>query len=200
VEIVEVLDGAKIAALSEPSQEDLRWDLRPRGKARELRVAYLFEAEQFEASGVDLEELSAMIRGAGTRYTVPLARATSELEIVERLDPFIWAKILNEDSSHWWRYEGAKGFLLQKTALIHISNEKLALAAASYKQAVDIWPMLLPCALLGGIQANCGLFADARATYRMCIDRAEELGATEGAETCKEILLGVQEALSELPR
>jgi tetratricopeptide (TPR) repeat protein len=163
-------------------------------------MAHLFEAEQFEASGVDLEELSEMIRKAGARYTVPLERATSELGLVERLDPFTWAKTPLRDSRHWWRYESAKGFLFQKIALVHLSNEKPALAAASYKQAMDIWPMLVPCALMGGMQAACGLFADARATYQMCIDRAEEFGSVEGLETCKEVLLGVQEALSELPR
>lgn len=162
-------------------------------------VAYIFEAEQFEARGVDLEELSNLIRRAGRKYTAPLERAIHELATVEQLDPFTWAKSPNEDAFYWYNYENAKGFVLQKTAFAQLANEKLALAVASLKQAMDFWPALSFCALMGGLQAACGLFTDARAAYQMCIDRAEELGAVESSDDRKEILLGVREGLSDLP-
>jgi len=162
-------------------------------------VAYVFEAEQFEARGQDLEELSNLIRRAGRKYTAPLERATHELAIVEQLDPFSWAKSPNEETFYWYNYENAKGFVLQKTAFAQLANEKLVSAIASLKQAMDFWPALSFCALIAGLQAACGLFSDARVAYQMCIDRAEELGAVESLDDRKEILLGVREGLNGLP-
>jgi tetratricopeptide (TPR) repeat protein len=158
----------------------------------------LYEAEQFEARGVDPEELLRLIRQAGRKYTIPLEYAKSELELVERLDLFTWAKNPVQGSSYWWRYESVKGFLLQKMALVHLSNEKLALAIASYKQANDLWPTLSSVAVMGGLQAACGLIADAKSTYINCIARADEFGATESSEDREQTLREVRQALREL--
>jgi tetratricopeptide (TPR) repeat protein len=163
-------------------------------------VEHLLEAEAFEAGGVDLEELSALIRRAGRRYTGPIDRAASELEIVERADEFTWAKVPIKDSASWFRYESANAALFHKIALVHIANQKLALAIASFKQAMDVWPTLLYGGLIGGLQATCGLVADAKATYEMCIDRIEELGATESSDGREDFLRELRQALRELPR
>src|SRR5713226_6234516 len=82
-----------------------------RKASEQLRKAieHIFEAEQFEGGGVDLEELSAMVRQAGKRYTAAIERAASALELVERLDPFTWAKSPHEGISYWYTYENAKG-------------------------------------------------------------------------------------------
>ena len=168
--------------------------------SRHLREAIgcLLEAEQYEARGVDLEDLSSLIRQAGRKYTIPLERAMSEIEFVERLDPFTWAKSPLEDSPYWWRYESVKGYLFQKMALLHLSNEKLALAIASYKQANDLWPTLSSFAAMGGVQAACGLVADARSTYHACIEHADEFGAVESSEDCEQTLKEVRHAVREL--
>jgi tetratricopeptide (TPR) repeat protein len=163
-----------------------------------LAITYLLEAEQFEARGVMLDELVDMIRQAGRRFTAPLERATSELENVARLDRYAWTRDPVNDTSYWHRYESAKGYLLQKTAFVHLTNEKLALAVATYKQAAEVWPSLSFCAMLAGLQATCGLRAEAIATYRMCIDRAEELGTMESSADEEELLAGVREGLSQL--
>jgi tetratricopeptide (TPR) repeat protein len=163
-----------------------------------LAIACLLDAEQFEARGVMLDELVDMIRRAGRRFTAPLQRATSELENVARLDRYAWIQDPVNDTPYWHRYESAKGHLLRKTALVHLTNEKLAVAAAAYKQAAEVWPSLSFCAMLAGLQAACGLRAEAIATYRMCIDRAEELGAVESSADEEELLAGVREGLGEL--
>ncbi|HEY6764913.1 MAG TPA: hypothetical protein VI386_09080 [Candidatus Sulfotelmatobacter sp.] len=171
--------------------------LRASQHLREAIVG-LLQAEQFEARGVDLEELLSLIRQAGRKYTIPLEQAKSELELVERLDPFTWAKNPVQDSSYWWRFESVKGFLLQKIALVHLSNEKLALAIASYKQANELWPTLSSVAVMGGLQAACGLIADAKSTYSTSIERADELGAAESSEDREQTLREVRQALREL--
>jgi hypothetical protein len=87
---------------------------------------------------------------------------------------------------------------LQKYALLHVSNDKLALAVASYKQANALWPSVTTYGVMGGLQAACGLISDARATYRTCIDRAEEFGSDESSEGRAETLKEVEEALRGL--
>src|SRR5271157_289325 len=158
----------------------------------------LLEAEQFEARGIDLEELSSLIRQAGRKYSMPLEHARSEIEMVERLDPFTWTKSPHQDSSYWWRYESVKGFLFQKMALLHISNEKLALAIANYKQANELWPTWSSFAVMGGLQAACGLVSDARSTYQTCIERADELSAVESSVDSEQMLRDVRQALRGL--
>jgi tetratricopeptide (TPR) repeat protein len=158
-------------------------------------IKYLLEAEQYEAGGVLLDELLDMIRRAGRRYTGALERATSELEYVERLDHYAWGQ---SPASNWWRHESAKAMLLEKTALVHLTNEKLALAIAAYKQANEIWPMVRSYGVMGGLQAACGLKADAAATYRTCIDRAEAFGAVESSNDSEEILAEIRQALNGL--
>jgi tetratricopeptide (TPR) repeat protein len=168
--------------------------------SQHLREAILglYEAEQFEARGVDLEELSSLIRQAGRKYTIPLEHAKSELELVERLDPFTWAKNPVQGSSYWWRYESVRGFLFQKMALVNLSNEKIALAIANYKQANELWPTLSSFAVMGGLQATCGLVSDAKSTYQACIERADVLSAVESSEDSEQMLRDVRQALREL--
>jgi hypothetical protein len=156
------------------------------------------QAEEYESRDIEMEELCALIQRAGRSYTAPIEHAASELELVERLDPFTWAKPSRGDSCHWHRYESAKGFLFQKKALMYLASDKLALAIASYKQALDLWPTLSSCAVMGGLQAACGLVSDAKATFQMCIGRADELGAVESKEDRKQIVSEVRVALNEL--
>ena len=144
-------------------------------------IKYIAEAEQFEAP-VGLDELVDMIKRAGRRYTDAVARAGAELEQMNRLDPYAWSQSPVSDSPYWWRYESANGFLSQKKGLAHLTAEKLALATAAYKQANEFWPTLSSYAVMGGLQLLCGLNADAAATYRMCIDRAEAFGALESSD------------------
>jgi hypothetical protein len=54
--------------------------------------------------------------------------------------------------------------------------------------------------MIAGLQAACGLVADARMTYQMCIDRADELAADESSEDREEALREIRQALSELSR
>jgi hypothetical protein len=158
----------------------------------------MIEAEQFTDGGQDFVELSDMIQRAGRRYTDPIQQAAANLEAVERLDPFIWAKCPTRDSYFWCRYELAKSLLLQKYALLHISKDKVALAVASYKQANALWPSVTTYGVMGGLQAACGLVSDAKATYRTCIDRAEEFGSDESSEARGETLKEIEQALRAL--
>jgi hypothetical protein len=87
---------------------------------------------------------------------------------------------------------------LQKYALLHVSNDKLALAVASYKQANALWPSVTTYGVMGGLQAACGLISDAKATYRTCIDRVEEFGADESPEARAETLKEIEQALNGL--
>ena len=148
-------------------------------------IQYQLEAEQFESNAGGLEELVDGVRRAGRRYTVPLERANTALESMKPLDPFAWARIPIKNSSAWWRYESAKGLLLLKTALVHLSCEKLALAIAACKPA------------LGGLQAICGLKADVRATYSLCLGRAEELAFDQSSSEREQALVEIREALSQ---
>jgi tetratricopeptide (TPR) repeat protein len=161
-------------------------------------VKLMIEAEQFTDGGEDFVEFSSMIQRAGRRYTNPIQQAAASLEVVERLDPFIWAKCPTRDSYFWCRYELAKSLLLQKYALLHVSNDKLALAVASYKQANALWPSVTTYGVMGGLQAACGLISDAKATYRTCIDRVEEFGADESPEARAETLKEIEQALNGL--
>jgi tetratricopeptide (TPR) repeat protein len=172
-----------------------------RNAAEHLKQAvdHLFQAEQFEAADADLDELSTLIQRAGGRYTAPIERAAAELEAVERLDRFTWTQSPHKDSYHWYRYEEVKSLLFLKTALVQMANENLALAIASVKQAMELWPTLSIYALMGGLLATCGLVSDARTTYQVCIDRAEELGSVESTAHCQEILPEIGQALSALP-
>lgn len=94
----------------------------------------------------------------------------------------------------------AKSLLLQKIALLQLSNEKLPLATASYKQAMEIWPTLSITGLIGGLQAACGLNSDARATYRTCICRAEEFAAAELSQDQESMVMEIRAALRQLPQ
>jgi tetratricopeptide (TPR) repeat protein len=161
-------------------------------------IRHIVEAEQFEERGVDLDELVEMIRRAGRRYTDAVARAAAELEQVNRLDPYAWSRSPVSDSSYWYRYESANGFLSQKRALAHLTTEKLALAIAAYKQANDFWPTLSSYTVMGGLQIACGLKADGIATYRACIDRAESFGAMDSSDDRREIVAELRQALREL--
>jgi len=162
-----------------------------------LAIQYLLEAEQFETNDGGLEELVDRVRQAGRRYTVPLERANLALENMKPLDPYAWALVPIKDASTWWRYESAKGLLLLKTSFVHLSGEKLALAVAACKQAMDIWPSLTTGAMLGGLQAICGLKADARATYCLCLSRAEELAFDQSSSDREQALAEIREALSQ---
>lgn len=158
----------------------------------------LIDADKLEIADVDLDELTRVIRRAGRRYTDAVNTAATHLESAERLDTFVWTTYLYEDSPSWCRFEYAKGLLFQKKALIHLTNDKGALAAANYKMANDIWPTRSSFAIMAGLQAACGLVSDATATYRACIDRFEELGAVELAIDRDEFVRQVDLALSEL--
>jgi hypothetical protein len=160
-------------------------------------IQYQLEAEQFETKDVGLDELVDGVRQAGRRYTVPLERANAALEKMKSLDPFAWALVPIKDSSTWWRYESAKGLLLLKTSFVHLSGDKLALAIAACKQAMDVWPSLTTGAMLGGLQAICGLKADARATYSLCLSRAEELAFDQSSSDREQALDEIREALSQ---
>jgi len=177
-----------------PSQED---SLRS-SECLKQAVGFMIEAEQFTDGGQDFVELSSMIQQAGRRYTDPIRQAASNIEVVEKLDPFVWTKCPTRDSYFWCRYELAKSLLLQKYALLHVSNDKVALAVASYKQANALWPSVTTYGVMGGLQAACGLISDARATYRTCIDRAEEFGSDESSEARAETLKEVEQALRGL--
>jgi len=161
-------------------------------------INLILEAEQFEAGGADLEELASLIRRAGRRYADPIERAAAQVEMAERLDPYAWALCSINDFPCWFRLESVKALLLQKSAQLQVSNEKLALAVASLKQANDIWPTLSSHAVMGSLQALCGLTADARQTYRICCERAPELGATESSEERDATLSYIRGALGEL--
>jgi len=160
-------------------------------------IQYQLEAEQFETKDGGLEELVDGVRQAGRRYTVPLERANAALENMKPLDPFAWALVPIKGSSTWWRYESAKGLLLLKTSFVHLSGEKLALAIAACKQAMEVWPSLTTGAMLGGLQAICGLKADARATYSLCLGRAEELAFDQSSSEREQALVEIREALSQ---
>lgn len=161
-------------------------------------VGFMMEAEQITAGGSDFDYYSRMIQHAGRRYTEPLRLATANIEAVEKLDPFVWAKCPTRDSYFWCRYELAKSLLLEKYALWHVSNDKLVLAIASYRQAAALWPSMTTYGVMGGLQAACGLISDAKTTYRTCIDRAEEFGYDESSEARAEAVKEVQQALNGL--
>jgi tetratricopeptide (TPR) repeat protein len=160
-------------------------------------VQYTLVAEQSVARDVETEEHLASIRQAGRKFTALLDDAASELAKAESLDRFTWAKTPGSPSG-WFRYEWIKGMLLIKTAMLHTANGKNTLALLSCKQAMDVWPCLFYCQMIAGLQAACGLVADARMTYQMCIDRADELAADESSEEREEVLREVRQALSEL--
>lgn len=181
-------------SIAVPSQED---SLRS-SECLKQAVRFMIEAEQITAGGSDFDEYSSMIQRAGSRYTEPLRLATANIEAVEKLDPFAWAKCPTRDSSFWCRYELAKSLLLEKYALWHVSNDKLVLAIASYRQATSLWPSMTTYGVMGGLQAACGLIPDAKATYHTCIDRAEEFGYDESSEARAESLREVQQALNGL--
>jgi tetratricopeptide (TPR) repeat protein len=161
-------------------------------------IRQIVEAEQFEERGVGLDVLVEMIKRAGRRYSDAVARAAAELEQVNRLDPYAWARSPVSDSPYWYRYESANGFLSQKRALAHLTTEKLALAIAAYKQANDFWPTLSSYTVMGGLQIACGLKADGIATYRTCIDRAESFGSVDSSDDRREIVAELRQALREL--
>jgi hypothetical protein len=52
--------------------------------------------------------------------------------------------------------------------------------------------------VMGGLQAACGLNADARATYSKCIQYADEIGATDSSESREETLNEIRQALYQL--
>lgn len=159
-------------------------------------VSYLLAAEQFETKG---EDLTDRVRRAGSRYSELLQGALSELRQAELLDMFAWTKAPIGNSERWCRYEWVKAVALQKSAIWQWSNDRLALAVASLKEANELWPSLSFFAVMGGLQAACGLMADARQTYQTCIDRADELAAVESSEESEQTLREVHEALKSLP-
>ncbi len=166
--------------------------------AEHLRSAmsYLLAAEQFETKG---EDLTDRVRRAGSRYSELLQGALSEIRRAESLDMFAWTKAPIGDSERWCRYEWVKAVALQKSAIWQMSNDRLALAAASLKEANELWPTLSFFAVMGGLQSACGLTADARQTYQTCIDRADELTSVESSENSEQTLREVHEALKSLP-
>jgi tetratricopeptide (TPR) repeat protein len=159
-------------------------------------MSYLLAAEQFETRG---EDLTDRVRRAGSRYAELLQRALAELRETESLDMFAWAEVPIGDSERWCRYEWVKALALQKNAIWQWSNDRLALAVASLKEANELWPTLSFLAVMGGLQSACGLTADARQTYQTCIDRADELAAVESSEDSEQTLREVHEALRTLP-
>lgn len=161
-------------------------------------VRHIVEAEQYEAAGVDLDQLADLIRRGGRRYTDAVASAEAELEHMERLDPYAWSRSPVSDSPFWYRYESASGYLWQKKALACLASDKLALAVAAYKQANEFWPTLPSYALMGGLQIACGLKADGMATYKRCIDQVEAFGAVDSSDDRREIVAELRQALHEL--
>jgi tetratricopeptide (TPR) repeat protein len=158
-------------------------------------MSYLLAAEQFEVKG---EDLTDRVRRAGSRYVELVQRALSEVREAEALDAFAWAKAPTP-TEYWCRYEWVKALAMQKSAIWQMSNDRLALAIASLKEANELWPTLSFLAVMGGLQAACGLTADAGHTYQTCIDRADELTAMESSEDSEQILREVHEALNSLP-
>lgn len=158
----------------------------------------LIDADKLEIADVDLDELTMAIRRAGRKYTDAVSTAAAHIESAERLDAFVWTTYIYDDSPSWCRFEYAKGLLYQKKALIHLTKDKSALAAANYKLANDAWPTRSSFAIMAGLQAACGLDSDAKATYRACIDRFEELGSVEPAIDRDEFVRQVDLALSEV--
>lgn len=159
-------------------------------------ISYLLAAEQFEPKG---EDLTDQVRRAGSRYSDLLQGALSELRQAESLDMFAWTKASIGDSEQWYPCEWVKAVAFQKSAIWQMSNDRLALAVASLKEANELWPTLTFLAVMGGLQSACGLAADARQTYQTCIDRADELAAIESSEDSEQTLREVHEALESLP-
>lgn len=51
--------------------------------------------------------------------------------------------------------------------------------------------------MLGGLQAICGLKADASATYTMCLSRVDELAFDQSSSDREQALAEIREALSQ---
>lgn len=168
--------------------------------SKHLRLAWdaMLEAEQFEAGATDLIEIASAVERAGRRYLEPLSRAAALIESVEQLDSAVWADCRTSDSSFWCTLDLAKSMLRLKHAIVYLSQEKLALAVAQYKDANSLWPTIPTYGVMGGLQAACGLNADARATYSKCIQYADEIGATDSSESREETLNEIRQALYQL--
>jgi tetratricopeptide (TPR) repeat protein len=161
-------------------------------------VQALLDAEKFEAEDVDLAELAALVKRSSSQYTELLRCASQELVAIDQLDAFAWARVHINGSKYWFSYDQVRSLLLQKIGLLHLSNDKLPLAIASYKQAMEIWPTLSVYGLIGELQAACGLNSDARITYRECICRAEEFAVAESSQNRESILTEIRVALGHL--
>ena len=82
----------------------------------------------------------------------------------------------------------SQAWALHKSAIWQMSNDRLALAIASLKEATELWQTLSFFALMGGLQSACGLTTDARQTYQTCIHRADELTAVEPSDDSEQML------------
>jgi len=121
----------------------------PRGvRVLRLAVRYQMEAEQFENRDAGLDELGGRCQACRPKSTSSYRRAGLELEKVRQADPFAWTY----DTNCWWRYEAVKAYLLRKTAFVHLSREKLALAIVACKQEMEIWPTLSSGALMAAFR------------------------------------------------
>jgi len=161
-------------------------------------LEHLLEAEEYEFRSGDLDQLVDSLRLAGNSYRSRLSQAAIELDEVKRLDPFTWARVPISDSPRWFRHDHVKGIFLQKMGLLQVSNGQLALGIANYKQAGEVWPMLSAFAVMGELQAACGLTSDAKNTFQACLLRTEELGAVESSEDSEDILRHVRHAITDL--
>jgi hypothetical protein len=166
-------------------------------KHLEQAVRFLVAAEQYEEVAGDLEQNVTSIQRAGTKYINLLNSCATELQLVERLDTFTWAQLRFGESRVWYRFDSARGYLFHKFALFQLANDHWPLALADLKQAIEAWPMLSWCAVLGGLQMAYELDSEAKNTYRMCIERAHELTPLESSDACEEILREVRQALHQ---
>lgn len=158
----------------------------------------LIEADKLETGDVELSELLSVIRGAGEKYVDLVNSAATHIDAAEQLDAFVWSTNAYHDHPSWYRLECVKGFLFQKKALINLTNDRLAVAAANYKMANDVWPMLSAFLAMAELQESCGLVSDAKASYRVCVDRFEELTAVESAPDHDEFQRQIDSAISAL--
>lgn len=151
-----------------------------------------------EAGAADLVEIASAVERVGRRYLEPLSRAAALIDSAEQLDPAVWADCETSDSSFWCPLDLVKSMFRLKHAIVYISQEKLALAVARYKDANSLWPTISTYGVMGGLQVACGLNTDARATYSTCIQYAEEIGATESSESREGTLNEIRQALDQL--
>ncbi len=161
-------------------------------------VRYLTQAESYEARDDSIDVLLDSVRKAGDHYSALLARASEEITMMDRYDPFAFGKAPIGDSTSWFRLESAKEQLLQKNALVYLSKEQTAAAVVCYKQSTELWPTVSGYSTLAALQLACGLRSDAKASCEMLIHRAMYIGSTEASEDHQEKLSDAYHLIREL--